>query len=594
VTTSLIDPYTSLAFSVYSQKGVFALLLGSGISQGAAIPTGWEITKNLIVKLAAQRKEDAGPEPDKWYKSTFGEEPDYSKLLLDLSADNQSIRQQLLKPYFEPTEEEEESGLKRPTKGHYAVAKLMRDGYIRAVLTTNFDRLLETALSEMGISPTVISTDDGLCGMIPLSHSKHLIVKLHGDYHDARIKNTPAELANYSSAMNGFLSELLRDFGLIVCGWSAKWDLALRDAICGHASRRFPIYFAHRGKLQDEALALCTARNAITVKASDANEFFVEIQERIEALEKIDERNHPLSPQVAATRMKKIISQRRSDVEAWEMLLDETRNVEKEVSSPKFAIDESYNDDSLAVKLGQLDSSCQALIRLASLHAYWADDSTDSFTGKIVGILGNRFQRWGNPSTKGSLWGLAGYPAALVMYAAGASSIAARKYGTLKSILFKNIPTTRERVDDSIAAVDLLCDGLLFHNLTGVIKEFNGRPSPLSWHIESVVRDALLDVIGDVAEIQRVFDQFEIVTALIEADYRQRAPRREACFWYRERFDECEEMARLDEGYGLIGALNKEDFFEDEISDFERGSALVKRLRDIVRSARRSCFSWVN
>ncbi|WP_225183745.1 hypothetical protein [Bradyrhizobium sp. NBAIM03] len=38
------DPLTQLAFSIYESKGVFALLLGAGLSRAADIPTGWEIT----------------------------------------------------------------------------------------------------------------------------------------------------------------------------------------------------------------------------------------------------------------------------------------------------------------------------------------------------------------------------------------------------------------------------------------------------------------------------------------------------------------------------------------------------------------------
>lgn len=36
------DPLTQLSFSVYENKGVFAVLLGSGLSRAAEIPTGWE------------------------------------------------------------------------------------------------------------------------------------------------------------------------------------------------------------------------------------------------------------------------------------------------------------------------------------------------------------------------------------------------------------------------------------------------------------------------------------------------------------------------------------------------------------------------
>ncbi len=48
----MIDPLLSLAFTVQANKGVYALLLGSGVSRAAQIPTGWEIVLDLIEKLA--------------------------------------------------------------------------------------------------------------------------------------------------------------------------------------------------------------------------------------------------------------------------------------------------------------------------------------------------------------------------------------------------------------------------------------------------------------------------------------------------------------------------------------------------------------
>jgi hypothetical protein len=41
----VIDPLISLAFAIQSNKGVYALLLGSGVSRAAQIPTGWEIVQ---------------------------------------------------------------------------------------------------------------------------------------------------------------------------------------------------------------------------------------------------------------------------------------------------------------------------------------------------------------------------------------------------------------------------------------------------------------------------------------------------------------------------------------------------------------------
>ena len=62
----MIDPITALAFSVYENKGVYALLLGSGVSRAAYIPTGWEVTLDLIKRVAALEGVTGQPDWAKW------------------------------------------------------------------------------------------------------------------------------------------------------------------------------------------------------------------------------------------------------------------------------------------------------------------------------------------------------------------------------------------------------------------------------------------------------------------------------------------------------------------------------------------------
>ena len=76
-----IDPVHSLAFSIQVNPGVYAVLVGSGVSRTAKIPTGWEIILDLIRKLAAVHGEECGPEPERWYLEKFGTEASYSDLL---------------------------------------------------------------------------------------------------------------------------------------------------------------------------------------------------------------------------------------------------------------------------------------------------------------------------------------------------------------------------------------------------------------------------------------------------------------------------------------------------------------------------------
>jgi len=45
-----------------------------------------------------------------------------------------------------------------PSPAHRAIAQLVKDGYIKVIITTNFDRLIERSLNEVGIEPTVIGT----------------------------------------------------------------------------------------------------------------------------------------------------------------------------------------------------------------------------------------------------------------------------------------------------------------------------------------------------------------------------------------------------------------------------------------------------
>src|SRR5262245_56173424 len=200
----MIEPELSLALSIQSAKGAYALLLGSGTSRSAGIPTGWEVLVDLIRKLAQAAHQDCGADPVAWYRQRYKKEPRYGTLLGEI-AHTPLERSQLLRGYFEPTEEERRRNQKIPMPGHRAIANLIRAGYIRVILTTNFDRLIESALSEVGIVPTVISSPDAAEGAVPLIHSGCTIIKLHGDYVDSRIRNVPQELLHYDRRMNKLL-----------------------------------------------------------------------------------------------------------------------------------------------------------------------------------------------------------------------------------------------------------------------------------------------------------------------------------------------------------------------------------------------------
>jgi hypothetical protein len=119
----VLDPTISLAFSLHTNPGAYALLLGSGISRSAEIPTGWEVVVALIERVAALSGADTAGDPAGWYREQFGREPDYSVLLEELAAEP-GERQQLLREYFEPDEEDREQGRKMPTRDWRSATQL--------------------------------------------------------------------------------------------------------------------------------------------------------------------------------------------------------------------------------------------------------------------------------------------------------------------------------------------------------------------------------------------------------------------------------------------------------------------------------------
>lgn len=123
------DPTTGLAFSMHENPGVFAILIGSGLSRSASIPTGWDITLKLIRKVGLAKGVPEQSDWAQWYADTTGNQPNYSTLLEDL-AQTQAERRAVIEGFLEPTAEEFEEGLKVPTPAHRAIAEMIRSGHI--------------------------------------------------------------------------------------------------------------------------------------------------------------------------------------------------------------------------------------------------------------------------------------------------------------------------------------------------------------------------------------------------------------------------------------------------------------------------------
>ena len=397
----------SLAISIHARPGVYALLIGSGVSCAAGIPTGWEITVDLIRKYACLLKEDCEPDPAAWYQDKYHEAPDYSKILGGL-AKTPAERSQILRGYFEPTDEERENGLKIPTNAHGAIARLTAKGKIRVIITTNFDRLIEQALEAENVTPSVISNVDTLSGVLPYVHTPCTVVKVHGDYLDTRIRNTIDELSVYHPDTKTFLSRVFDEFGLLICGWSAEWDVALRTAITRYPNRRFTTFWTVKDELGEAGKQLAQQRDAQMIPIRDADTFFSELSDKLEALEKF-KRPHPLSAKLAVTQVKKYLSEDKYRIQLEDSIGDETERLAAETSEKRYPVQVSeLTNETFFERVKQFQAHSEILASMVATASNYG-------TSSVVPILRASLERlasFENESGHTALLHLRRYPCA--------------------------------------------------------------------------------------------------------------------------------------------------------------------------------------
>lgn len=328
---------------MHAQPGVYAVLLGSGVSTGAGVPTGWGVVTQLIQRLAAadapgdaESLQLAVDEPERWWSEHHDGELGYSALLSAL-ATTPAARQGLLADFFEPTDEDRERGIKTPSAAHQAIAGLVKRGLVRVIITTNFDRLMEQALDAAGVSPQVISRPEAARGMAPLAHSAATIIKLHGDYKDLGSRNTPEELESYPEEWNVLLRQIFDDYGLVISGWSADWDTALVSALESTPNRRYPLYWDNRSSRGENAQRLIGARRGQIIQAAGADELFTGLLSSIEALDQLT--RPPLTTAMAIAQLKRYLPDPVRRIDLHDLVMDFVEEVATAVTEQPLSID---------------------------------------------------------------------------------------------------------------------------------------------------------------------------------------------------------------------------------------------------------------
>lgn len=513
-----MDPTISLTFAVQKNPGVYAVLLGSGVSRAARVPTGWDVVEDLVRQVARLQGDDPQPDPVAWFRATFEREPGYSDLLEQLGR-SPAERGRLLRGYFEPTAEERAEGVKVPTAAHRAIAGLASSGHVRVIVSTNFDRLMEHALEEVGVRPQVVASADAAAGMLPLAHAPCTLVKLHGDYLDTRILNTSAELERYPPQIDRLLDQILDEYGLIVCGWSADWDTALRAAIERCPNRRFTTFWVTRGEPGETAARLIELRQAEVVRAVSADRFFGKLAEDVTSLESLA-RPHPLSARAAQAAVKRYVVEPRDRIRLHDLATDEAgRILHALTGGDAFPLHAPLTGEALVERLRRCEALSEVLMAIMATGCYWGETAHHSVWTRAM-------ERQGTVPGPGSgtfydAWlKLRRYPALLALYAGGIAAIAADRYDALAALLTQPMIRDYRTGNEEPLVLAVNSWDVMEIDVGRLMPGKQNNVVPLSDHIffESGLRDTLREAIPDDTRFLAAFDRFEYLTGLVHAD----------------------------------------------------------------------------
>ncbi|WP_416445723.1 SIR2 family protein [Leeuwenhoekiella sp. A16] len=495
----------NIAFSIYSNRGIFALLLGSGISRNSGIPTGWDIVIDLIKKIARLENENCEQDPEEWYRNKFNEEPDYSNILEKLAA-TPTERLNILKSYFEGNNDND---LYQPTIGHKSIAKLIKKGYFRVIVTTNFDRLIEKALLEEGIEPLVIRHPSDIEGTMPLVHSKFVIIKINGDYLDSRFLNTKQELNEYPEDLNNYLLKIFNDFGIISCGWSAKWDIGLLNCLKQCNNFRFSSYWSFVHQLNPELKEIADLRKGNNIQIENADHFFKELLEKVEALETFD-REDPLSADIAVARLKKYISKEEYIIELRDLLIHESLKVRDKIQNA-VKPNQHLEVEQFREVLNLYHSSLEILIPLCINATYWSKEIHHKFLKEILLRLNVAPKINGGYRQESFDFNL--IPSLFILYSLGITAIKTKNYKLLNEIFQIKINDLYYPDAEKIYFISKV-------NSTLIEKEFfnkvlnSTKRTPMSSYIKEKLRPFLQDLIFDDFDFEQNFALFEYLLSL--------------------------------------------------------------------------------
>ena len=318
-------------------------------------------------------------------------------------------------------------------------------------------------------------------------------------------------------------------------GWSAEWDKALRAALERCKTHRFTTYWATRSEPKEIAKRLIKLRRAEVIRIQDANSYFTELEQKVSALSDLD-KPHPLSAKVAVAMLKKYLPDDNYRIQLNDLLMQEANKVYKELSSESFSMNAAFNEEEYRNRVQSYESITEILRHLFITGCYWGEKNQEDLWIRCLQrvIVPLNVRTGFDPWIK-----LRRYPALLLVYAGGISSLVAGRYDNFVALLTK---PEEFHLDKNLPLIlSLAPNQVVRKDLAERMFQMERAHTPVNNHLEQILRELFREYLQDDEQYIRFFDKFEYLFALVYVDLFEKQKKRiwgpVGCFGWRNRHE---------------------------------------------------------
>lgn len=223
-----------------------------------------------------------------------------------------------------------------------------------------------------------------------------------------------------------------------------------------------------------------------------------------------------------AARTKQLLANDALSIELHDCMVDEVRRFLSETSGDYFNLNDEFADDVLFARIERYERAVAGLSSMTACIAYWARAPHGVILRKALSRSADRLDevRGGKQVWIELRW----YPIVVELYCSGIAAIAGDRYDSLCDIFLAPVSSTRYG-ETSTPFIERVSDAILEFARIGLFKLLPGHErhhTPMSEYLYKTLQPGLDDLLFLGAEYEKVFDEFEILFALVRADISKR------------------------------------------------------------------------